>query len=69
MGHLLNYDAERLHILIERHQRLTNSVKATDLLNEWETTLTKFIKVMPKDYRRALLELQTEEQATVAAAE
>jgi glutamate synthase (NADPH/NADH) large chain len=69
MGHMLNYDAERLRILIERHQRLTNSVKATNLLNDWEITLTKFIKVMPKDYRRALLELQIEESATVAAAE
>ena len=69
MGHMLNYDAERLHVLIERHQRLTNSVKATNLLNDWEVTLTKFVKVMPKDYRRALLELQTEESATVVAAE
>ena len=66
---MLNYDAERLHVLIERHQRLTNSVKATNLLNDWEVTLTKFVKVMPKDYRRALLELQTEESATVVAAE
>ena len=37
--------------------------------DDWETTLANFVKVLPKDYRRALLELQAEREAAAAAAE
>jgi glutamate synthase (NADPH/NADH) large chain len=66
----LNFDAERLRILIERHRLLTGSKRASSLLEDWETMCRKFIKVMPKDYRRALLEMNDEQNgAKVAAAE
>jgi glutamate synthase (NADPH/NADH) large chain len=70
MGDMLNFDAERLRILIERHRLLTGSKRASSLLEDWETMCRKFIKVMPKDYRRALLEMNDEQNgAKVAAAE
>jgi glutamate synthase (NADPH/NADH) large chain len=69
MGDLLRHDAERLRILIERHHLHTGSDRARALLEDWKATLGKFVKVMPKDYRRALLELEAERSAakTVAA--
>ncbi|HVM77909.1 MAG TPA: glutamate synthase large subunit [Stellaceae bacterium] len=70
MGDMLRFDAERLRILIERHHLFTGSARARMLLEDWDTALGHFIKVMPKDYRRALLELRAERQATkVVAAE
>ena len=66
---MLAYDAERLRILIERHRLLTDSENASALLDDWATTLSNFVKVVPKDFRRALLELQAEreeEEATAA---
>jgi glutamate synthase (NADPH/NADH) large chain len=70
MGNMLAFDAERLRILVERHRLLTESEKASALLDDWDATLGKFVKVVPKDYRRALLELQAErEEAAVAAAQ
>jgi glutamate synthase (NADPH/NADH) large chain len=70
MGDMLRFDAERLRILIERHRLLTGSARASALLDDWKTTLRKFVKVMPRDYRRALLEMKDEQRAHgVAAAE
>ncbi|NVD45170.1 glutamate synthase large subunit [Qipengyuania atrilutea] len=69
MGDMLRHDAERLKILIERHKLHTGSRRASDLLADWETGLGKFVKVMPRDYARALkaLEDEREEAASVAA--
>jgi glutamate synthase (NADPH/NADH) large chain len=69
MGDMLGHDAERLRILIERHRLLTGSVRATELLDDWKATVGKFVKVMPRDYRRALLELKNEREAAAAAAQ
>ncbi len=70
MGDMLRFDAERLRILIERHRLLTGSRRASDLLENWEASRQKFVKVMPKDYRRALLEMKNEQNgANWAAAE
>ena len=63
MGDLLRFDAARLRILIERHHLFTGSARARALLEDWDNTLGRFVKVMPKDYRRALLEMQAERQA------
>ena len=69
MGDMLRYDAERLHILLERHHLHTGSRKARELLDDWETVRGRFVKVMPKDYRRALIELQADSAAEQVAAE
>jgi len=69
MGDPLRFDAERLRILVERHHLFTGSARARALLEDWDNALTHFVKVMPKDFRRALLELRAERQAARAAAE
>jgi glutamate synthase (NADPH/NADH) large chain len=36
----------------------TDSGRARHILENWDDYLPKFVKVMPVDYRRALLEMQ-----------
>ncbi len=66
MGDPLGFDAERLRILVERHLLFTGSNRARTLLENWDAALKNFVKVMPRDYRRALMDLRKE---TLAAAE
>ena len=69
MGDMLRHDAERLKILVERHLLYTGSKRARMILDNWDVELAKFVKVMPKDYRGALVQMETERlaAATVAA--
>jgi glutamate synthase domain-containing protein 3 len=48
-------DAALVESLVHKHAQLTQSVRATRLLLHWERVLPKFVKVMPRDYRRVLL--------------
>jgi glutamate synthase (NADPH/NADH) large chain len=50
-------DLEELLNLIEKHRQYTHSVLAAGLLVDWDSSLGKFKKVMPSDYKRALEEL------------
>jgi glutamate synthase (NADPH/NADH) large chain len=68
MGDALRFDAERLRILIERHHLYTGSARARAILESWDESLAAFVKVTPKDYRRALLEMAAERQAAAAVA-
>jgi glutamate synthase (NADPH/NADH) large chain len=43
--------------LIENHQKYTNSRRAAEILEKWTQYRPKFVKVFPKEYRRALAEL------------
>jgi glutamate synthase domain-containing protein 3 len=43
--------------LIESHARYTGSRRARDILDNWVTYRARFVKVFPKEYRRALKEL------------
>ncbi|MEO1206690.1 MAG: glutamate synthase large subunit [Pseudomonadota bacterium] len=63
MTDMTGQDAERLHQLISRHARYTNSKKAQDLLANWADELPKFRKVMPIEYRRALKEMAKAQEA------
>ncbi|MFB0612118.1 glutamate synthase large subunit [Aurantiacibacter sp. 219JJ12-13] len=69
MGDPLYHDAARLKILLERHKLHTGSARASELLADWDNAVKAFRKVMPKDYARALkqLEAEREEAASVAA--
>jgi glutamate synthase (NADPH/NADH) large chain len=62
------FDAVRLKQLIEKHLQYTNSERARKILENWDEYLPKFVKVMPVEYRRALRELQAEQQQTAATA-
>ena len=58
---MTRFDAERLRQLIQNHVHYTASTRAQTILDNWETYLSKFVKVMPVEYRRALQELQVEQ--------
>ena len=47
-------DRTALKALIERHAEYTGSAVARAILSGWEEYLPRFVKVMPKDYRRVL---------------
>jgi glutamate synthase (ferredoxin) len=47
-------EAEELRQLIKRHADLTKSQRAFKALALWEEMAPKFVKVMPKDYKRVL---------------
>ncbi|MCW5759084.1 MAG: glutamate synthase large subunit [Phenylobacterium sp.] len=68
MGDILGHDAERLRILIERHHLHTGSARAAEILENWDAVLPSFVKVMPRDYRRALTDLASERAAGAAVA-
>jgi glutamate synthase (NADPH/NADH) large chain len=68
MGDMLRHDAERLRILLERHHLHTGSEQAKTLLDDWAGTLSRFVKVMPRDYGRALRQLEAARIAAAAVA-
>ena len=55
-------DENDLKALIEKHVLYTNSNRGKELLANWAHSLTNFVKVMPTEYKRALIRLETEEQ-------
>jgi glutamate synthase (NADPH/NADH) large chain len=63
MQNMSEKDAERLHALITRHAHYTNSAKAKTILADWPAWSTKFRKVMPIEYRRALSEMAKHQEA------
>jgi len=61
-------DRALLKRLVEQHARLTGSARARHLLGRWETSLRKFVTVMPIEYKRARREETRHEQAAMQAA-
>ncbi|MFZ0492033.1 MAG: glutamate synthase large subunit [Acidimicrobiia bacterium] len=55
----LYHDVWRLRTLIARHARLTNSSRAEEILEHLDEYLPRFYKVVPTEYRRALLSQRT----------
>ena len=49
-------DISGLRRLLEDHVKYTGSATADRALGDWDTTLTRFVKVMPREYKRALAE-------------
>ncbi|HLW95409.1 MAG TPA: glutamate synthase subunit alpha, partial [Solirubrobacteraceae bacterium] len=47
-------DAIELRALVAEHLQRTGSEVAQRMLADWETSLERFVKVMPDDYRRVL---------------
>jgi glutamate synthase (NADPH/NADH) large chain len=56
---LLCRDAQRLRSMIEDHLKYTSSDQAKKILDDWGTYLPKFVKIMPTDYRSALMDMQS----------
>jgi len=65
-------DRARLRGLIEEHQRATGSLRARNILENWDASLPLFVKVMPIDYRKSLERMKMGEdrdKETVSATE
>ena len=58
----LDEDLDLLQDLIRRHCRWTGSLQARMILDRWREMSGRFVKVMPIDYRKALLRLREREQ-------
>jgi glutamate synthase (NADPH/NADH) large chain/glutamate synthase (ferredoxin) len=67
--HQSQADEVLLKKLLAEHNRWTGSKRARELLDNWELARTKFVKVFPNEYKRALGEIaaraQTKAQAKV----
>src|SRR5512144_908668 len=66
MVFLETLDPEELRLvqaMIQRHATYTGSERAERILREWASYAPKFVRVMPRDYKRVL---QTLERAQVA---
>jgi glutamate synthase domain-containing protein 3 len=50
-------DIAELKALIENHSRRTGSAVARRVLDNWQKMLNQFVKVMPVDYKRALMKI------------
>ncbi|RKN78755.1 glutamate synthase large subunit [Ulvibacterium marinum] len=58
-------DVKQLKQLIENHYNATLSPLAQRILEDWEQSLPKFIKVFPEEYRQALIRLEKEKLETI----
>jgi len=59
-------DEAALRGKIEKHLRYTGSARAKQILDNWTAYLPKFVKVMPTEYRRALLEIAAQQKKEAA---
>ena len=58
LADMSGHDEERLSQLLTNHLKYTGSPKAKQILDDWAGFRTKFVKVMPVEYRRALREME-----------
>jgi len=54
-------DIQQLKALIEEHYQSTQSAVAKKVLDDWEESLSSFVKVYPTDYRRVIEELKNKQ--------
>ena len=47
-------EVEEIRQLIARHAQYTGSQRAAQVLAQWDALVPKFVKVMPKDYKRVI---------------
>jgi len=51
-------DVGEVRELLRRHVRYTQSAVAERIVKDWEAEQPKFVKVVPRDYKRALLAMK-----------
>ena len=56
-------DEAQLKKLLDEHNRWTGSKRARELLDNWEVSRLKFVKVFPNEYKRALGEIHARKAA------
>ena len=57
-------DEAQMVKLLSEHNRWTGSRRARELLDNWEQSRLKFVKVFPNEYRRALAEIYAKKAIT-----
>ncbi len=57
-GDMTRHDDERLYQLISNHAHYTGSKRAREILDDWTSYRSKFRKVMPVEYKRALKDME-----------
>jgi glutamate synthase domain-containing protein 2/glutamate synthase domain-containing protein 1/glutamate synthase domain-containing protein 3 len=67
-GEIAEVEANELCALVEEHRDRTGSAVAARLVEHWDASLGRFVKVLPYDYERALAEQASREAAPAAAA-
>jgi glutamate synthase (NADPH/NADH) large chain/glutamate synthase (ferredoxin) len=60
-------DEAQLKKLLEEHHRWTGSKRARELLDTWDVSRAKFVKVFPNEYKRALGEIHAKKVAVAPA--
>ena len=65
-GDMTRHDDERLYQLVSNHLHFTGSARAKAILDDWATYRPKFRKVMPVEYRRALIEMERSRMGVAA---
>ncbi len=58
----LDEDIDEVKTLIKNHLDYTGSSLAKAALGNWSETIKQFVKVMPTDYKRVLLEMKKQEE-------
>lgn len=51
-------EAEALLRLVQQHERYTGSAPAQQILADWDQALSRFVRIIPKDYKRMLLHIE-----------
>jgi len=59
---LTRVDQDELKQHIENHKKYTHSALAEKILLDWNNSVKNFIKVFPKDYKKALERIAKENQ-------
>ena len=63
---LLDFDEIRLKKIIQNHVKMTDSIKAKDILRNWDKEVANFKKVMPTEFKRVLTSYKKENMSMVA---
>jgi glutamate synthase (NADPH/NADH) large chain/glutamate synthase (ferredoxin) len=61
-------DESQLRKLLEDHNRWTGSKRARELLDQWDSARSKFVKVFPLEYKRALGEIHAKKSSAANTA-
>lgn len=62
-------EQEELKTLVQNHFRYTESVKASCILGDWTKCVRKFVKVIPKDYKRMVTLIEEQKQVGLSEEE
>jgi glutamate synthase (NADPH/NADH) large chain len=62
---MLDFDEQRLKILISKHVKKTNSIIGKSIIKNWSISLDKFIKVVPNDFKKVLKDQQNNKRKKV----